>query len=165
MKKKPAKRPRVRRNPAPVFVTPNALAFVTQQKKNAVTVGDVIELDGGKLAKVEHIDTRSRAVRARPLDGATVRGLDKARNAFRAFSGMEPANLIEVKAGPVPKMAWLLGELEEVLYNTKRDGKQERYLHPFKKSARPLLAVDAESGQLFLVGGDYTVTDRGITDH
>lgn len=162
---KTKKRPRVKRNPAPVFVTPAALTFVSQAKKNAATVGDVIELESGQLAKIETIDARSRSIRARPIDGATVRGLDKARNAFRAFSGMEPAELLEVKAGPVPRMAWKLGELEEVLYNTERDGKRERYLHPFKKSARPLLAVDAETGQLFLVGGAYTVTERGITDH
>lgn len=159
------KRRRAKRNPAPVLVTPAALSFVTQQKRGAVTVNDVIELDSGQLAKVVSVNARTRDIQARPLDGATARGLDKARNAFRAFSGMEPAELIQVEAGSVPRMAWLLGEMEEVLYNTTRDGKRERYLHPFKKSARPLLAVDAETGKLFLVGGEYTVTDRGITDH
>ncbi|HEX6217005.1 MAG TPA: hypothetical protein VFZ38_19360 [Vicinamibacterales bacterium] len=159
------KRRRVKRNPVPVYVSPGALQFITQAKKGAATVGDVIELDNGALARISSVDARARRIQATPLDGLDARGLDRARNAFRAFSGMEPADLLEVKAEPVPKLAWLLGEMEEVLYNTRRDGKAERYLHPFKKSARPLLAVDAKTGRLFLVGGDYTVTERGITDH
>lgn len=164
MKRRASKRRRVQRNPAPVVVAPAALQFVTRARPNHASDGDVIELDDGRLARIK-VDTSSRTIRAYPIDGATARGLDKAGNAFRAFSGMEPGRLVEVKAGSVPRVAWLLGEMEEVLYNTERDGKRERYLHKFKKTARPLIAVDPETGSAFLVGGDYTVTDRGFTDH
>lgn len=158
-------KPRVRRNPAAVSVPASSLQFVTQQNDGKATVGDLLELDGGRVARIEAIDAKSRTVRARPLDGASTGGLDKAVNAFRAFSGMEPAGAVPVQVEGVPRVAWVLGELEEVLYNTRRDGKRERYLHTFKSSARPMLAVNAESGQLILFGGDYRVTERGITDH
>lgn len=158
------KRRRVKRNPVPVVVAPAALKFVTRARAKHASDGDVLELDDGRLARIK-VDARSRTIRAYPIEGGTARGLDKAGNAFRAFSGMEPGQLLEVKSGPVPKVAWLLGELEEVLYNTERDGKRERYLHKFKKTARPLIAVDPDTGKPFLVGGDYTVTDRGFTDH
>mgnify|MGYP001270276002 CR=1 FL=1 len=151
------------KNPAPVLVTPSALEFITQRKKGAASVGDLIELSDGRVARIEAIDARTRSIRARPIPGATAGGVDKARKAFRAFSGMEPTEVITAEAGGVPTVCWLLGEVEEILYNTTRDGKKERYLHPFSKSARPLAAVDA-AGKLVLVGGDYQVTDRGITD-
>lgn len=159
------KRRKAKRNPAPVFVTPAALVFVSQRKPGAATVGDLIELADGSLARIESIDVKTRSIRARPIAGATARGLDKARNAFRAFTGMEPREVIETTSGNAPRIAWKLGDMLEVMYETTRDGKREKYLHPFKKSARPVLAVDAETGQLVLVGGAYTVTERGITDH
>lgn len=158
------RRRRVMKNPAPVFVSPAALEFVTQARAGSVSTGDVLRLDDGRLARVDHVDARTRKIRACPIEGADARGLDKAGNAFRAFTGMEPAELLEVKAGSVPKVAWLLGECEEILYNTTRDGKRERYLHKFKKSARPLIAVGPD-GQAYLVGGDYEVTERGFTDN
>lgn len=158
------RRGRVRSNPAPVTVSPDQLEFITQQHDGRATVGDLLNVDG-RVARIESIDGRARTIRARPIDGATPGGLDKAASAFRAFSGMEPAGAVPVEVDEVPRVAWLLGELEEVLYNTRRDGKRERYLHQFKSSARPMLAVDVETGRLFVVGGDYRVTDRGITDH
>lgn len=156
MKKKP--------NPAGVYVSPSALDFITQKQAGAVSVGDVIVLDSGQLARVESIDTRTRKIRAVPIAGANAKGLDKAAKAFRAFTGNEPRELLEIHTDNRPRIAWLLGELLEVTYRTTRDGKAENYLHPFKKSARPLLAVDADTGQLALVGGNYSVTERGITD-
>lgn len=155
---------KVKRNPAPLWIAPSALTFVTQKKTNAASVGDLIELDDGGLARIASVDPKTRKIQATPIPGATARGLDKARNAFRAFTGMEPAEVVVSEVGTQTRMSWKLGQLEEVLYSTERDGKHERYLHPFKKSARPMLAVDAETAQLVLIGGNYRVTERGITD-
>lgn len=157
-------RRRATRNPTPLLVKASALHFISQKRGNHASVGDVIELVDGGLATIEAVDAKTKTIRARPIKGATAGGIDKARKAYRAFSGMEPAEVITAEVGGAPRVCWLLGEVEEILYNTVRDGTRERYLHPFKKSARPLAVVDVETGQLALVGGNYTVTERGITD-
>lgn len=153
------------KQPRAVTVAADAAEFVSQRQAGRATVGDLVQLRGGGVGRVVGMNARARTLSVRPIPGATVAGLDKARTAFRAFTGQEPTEVITADVGSVPRVAWLLGELEEVLYNARRDGRKERYLHPFKRSARPMLAVDAETGQLVLVGGRYTVTERGITDH
>lgn len=57
-----------------------------------------------------------------------------------------------------------LGELTEATYRTtKGGGELTDYVHTFGETGedRPLLAYD-EGFRLFLVGGGYTVTSRGI---
>lgn len=53
-----------------------------------------------------------------------------------------------------------LGDLVAVLYRTPAGEVRE---HPFAPSARPTLARD-ERGRLHVLGGQFTVTERGITD-
>lgn len=60
----------------------------------------------------------------------------------------------------MPAAVWVLGELRRVEYD-RREGKTAvtRY-HDFE-TERPMLAVDDDE-QLWIVGGDYRVTARGI---
>lgn len=52
-----------------------------------------------------------------------------------------------------------------MLYTTVRDGKKERYIHNFKKSARPNLVASHDGAKIALIGGNYRFTDRGIVDN
>ena len=58
----------------------------------------------------------------------------------------------------------LVGELDAVLYTTRRDGRLERYIHEFAKKSRPLLAASHDGKQLVLLGGAYDFTEAGIVD-
>lgn len=60
--------------------------------------------------------------------------------------------------------ALLIGEMDGVLYTTIRDGKTESYIHKFSKKSRPQLAASFDGKQLYVIGGSYTFTDRGIVD-
>lgn len=51
------------------------------------------------------------------------------------------------------------------MYTTVRDGEVEKYIHRFKKSARPILAASHDGKQLVLIGGDFVFTECGITDN
>lgn len=64
-----------------------------------------------------------------------------------------------------PKVALQVGECDGILYTTTRDGKVERYIHKFKKSARPHLVASHDGRFLGLIGGNFTFTDRGICDN
>jgi hypothetical protein len=58
----------------------------------------------------------------------------------------------------------VVGSLDFVGYTTKRDGKVESYQHRFAKHARPLLAVSHDGHNLYILGGEYRFTARGIVD-
>lgn len=58
-----------------------------------------------------------------------------------------------------------LGVLEEVTYRTtKGDTGRASYVHAFGEEGgkKPALAMDPKNKRLHVVGGDYTVTRRGI---
>lgn len=57
-----------------------------------------------------------------------------------------------------------VGSLDFVGYTTKRDGRIESYIHRFAKHARPLLATSHDGRHLYILGGGYTFTERGIVD-
>lgn len=140
------------------------LEFVTRQHARAVSIGDVLELEGDRVGIVTHIDTRARRVTAEVVPRLTPRGIDKAKDAFRQFSGMEPAGIVTLPKPLVTGAVWYLGTMTAVEYETVRDGKTERYRHTFKRKARPALGVTIDALQLVVLGGGYRVTDRGITD-
>lgn len=64
----------------------------------------------------------------------------------------------------VPSVAMIMGHVEFVGYRTSHDGKVVLYKHDFASGSRPLLAAGPKRNQLFLLGGRYRVTDRGIVD-
>jgi len=55
--------------------------------------------------------------------------------------------------------ATLLGDLMGVIYRAP-DGVE--YIHQFKKTGQPILAVSRDGEQLHILGGEYVVTERGI---
>lgn len=87
----------------------------------------------------------------------------QAAKLFVQFRGEDP-EFIESVTFPNHPVLMLIGECDGVLYTTRRDGNLERYIHRFKRNSRPLLATSSDGKQLYLLGGAYDFTDRGIVD-
>ncbi len=86
--------------------------------------------------------------------------IDKAKRLYRKFHDAPPGRLDRVNL-PVHDVVLKIGECTHVAYRTE-DG--ENYIHRFKKGSRAVLAVSPDGKQLYLIGGRYEFTDRGIVD-
>lgn len=89
--------------------------------------------------------------------------VNQAMELFEDFRGENPESVERINL-PIAKAGLTIGPCDGIMYTTRRDGKVERYIHRFKKSARPLLVSSFDGKQLYIVGGQYTFTDRGIVD-
>jgi hypothetical protein len=88
----------------------------------------------------------------------------QASRLYEDFTGHQ-AEYVEVFDKPViPGVLVNIGYCDGILYTTVRDGKVERYIHQFSKKARPLFCVSPDGQTLWLLGGSYDFTERGIVD-
>jgi hypothetical protein len=92
----------------------------------------------------------------------------KARQRFEGFHwGIPSKKTKTVKPSPAPRELVQLGTLEAITYSTSK-GKEgfHHWEHEFGEDGgrKPTLAMDPDNERLHIVGGDYTVTDDGITD-
>jgi hypothetical protein len=90
--------------------------------------------------------------------------IDDAARLFEEFSGHEAAYVDTLDIPPMPPVVCGVGECLGILYRATRDGKSEDYIHRFKARARPLFAVSPDGKMLYLLGGAYDFTERGIVD-
>ncbi len=95
-----------------------------------------------------------------PAKSADVRG---AARKYLDFTGHAPGVIGEVDI-KIPKAVAVIGTCDGILYTTVRDGKTERYIHEFKAADKPAFTVTPDGRGIFLVGGRYDFTDRGIVD-
>ena len=86
---------------------------------------------------------------------------EKARDLFEAFHGRK-AKRNEIVGVTLPPSVTVLkiGNLDGVIYTPL--GKKRKYIHQFKKTARPVLAVTHDGEQLYILAGEYKFTERGI---
>lgn len=127
-------------------------------KKEAVAVNPVRELD----IPPEEMDEIRRDVQKQMTGkGAAVR---KAAALYTDFTGHEDVKITKVSVAGLPKAALAIGQVDGILYSTVRDGQHEKYIHRFKSSSRPLLLSSPDGKQLYLIGGSYDFTERGIVD-
>jgi hypothetical protein len=89
--------------------------------------------------------------------------IERAAQLFEDFTGHQARRVRHVKTRDHDTVL-AVGPAEAVAYNAVRDGKRESYIHEFRKGSRPLLAVSDDGSQLYLLGGAYRFTDRGIED-
>ena len=90
--------------------------------------------------------------------------IEAAAQLYADFSGHEPEIIGTLDKPTVPDVLIGIGDIDGIMYSTIRDGKLERYVHEFKKTSRPLFAVSHDGKQLYMLGGAYTFTERGIVD-
>lgn len=88
----------------------------------------------------------------------------QAAQLYENFTGHAGAPIARMKAPTIPKALAVIGEVDGILYSTVRDGQLEKYIHKFKKSARPLFCISPDGKQIFFIGGEYKFTERGIID-
>lgn len=79
---------------------------------------------------------------------------------FKAFNGRPPEQVDTVELKDYKELVYI-GPCLAIEYLAD-DGYP--YRHKFKAAARPDLCVSPDGLQLFLVGGNFKFTDRGITD-
>lgn len=83
---------------------------------------------------------------------------------FADFTGDDSQFVDRVKKPIVPDVLVKIGQIDGIMYTTVRDGKTEKYIHKFAQRSRPMFAVSEDGKQIFLLGGRYTFTERGIVD-
>jgi hypothetical protein len=91
----------------------------------------------------------------------------QARNAadlYTRFTGHDALEEVRIDKPSIPDVMLVVGDIDGIMYTTVRDGVIEKYVHQFKKSARPLFCVSHDGTQIFLIGGEYDFTERGIVD-
>lgn len=103
------------------------------------------------------------ARRSNPVPPSSKARIRAAADLFEQFTGHE-ADHYRAVPHTWPETVLTVGECDGILYSTIRDGVPEKYIHRFKKSARPLLAASHDGSQLALIGGKFRFTDRGIVD-
>lgn len=64
----------------------------------------------------------------------------------------------------IPETLAVIGKVSAIEYDAIYDRKFTPARHAFAPSARPLLVVGTERGQVFIIGTDFRFTDRGFVD-
>lgn len=104
---------------------------------------------------------RARAASARrnPSGAAAIA---QATRTFKKWHGFDPKRSLELSDQKSPRVQVKLGDVHAIEYvSNKWTGRKERYRHVFK-SPRPLLCTGPDARGLFIHGGGYKVTERGI---
>jgi hypothetical protein len=89
--------------------------------------------------------------------------LDTARQLFEAFHSFAPSRTLRRRCRRLmPKVLVNVGELRGLIYSSDKEqcGQPRTFIH-FMETP-PLLATDAGGKQLYIVGGNYRITSRGI---
>lgn len=89
--------------------------------------------------------------------------LETARQLFERFHSFAPPQILRRPCHRVmPGVLVKLGHLKGVIYSSDKEqcGRPRTFIHFMDKP--PLLASDASGKQLYIVGGNYRVTSRGI---
>jgi hypothetical protein len=90
--------------------------------------------------------------------------LERGARRLQSFTGRKAEPLATVEAPRIPKVGLVVGTCDGILYTTVRDGREEKYIHKFKASDKPMMVVSPNGSQIFLIGGRFRFTERGIVD-
>lgn len=89
--------------------------------------------------------------------------VNEAARRLESFTGHK-AEVLTKHNLKIPKVVYKLGDCDGIAYTATRDGMVEKYYHSFKKRARPVLAVNHDGSQLYIINGSYSVNEGGIAD-
>jgi hypothetical protein len=87
----------------------------------------------------------------------------KAKQLYEQFREQDATRARKIRIR-YPTAVMVMGYLEFVGYSTTHNGVAKMYKHKFARGSRPLLCAGPKAGQLYLIGGRFHVTDRGIVD-
>jgi hypothetical protein len=87
----------------------------------------------------------------------------KAKSLYEKFREA-PASRARKITVRLPKAVAIMGYCNAIEYETSHGGRAQGYKHKFAKGSRPLLCAGPGKGQLYLIGGRFHVTERGIVD-
>lgn len=90
--------------------------------------------------------------------------LSRARKAFKKFTGHDAVRGYHAPLDAGAVTGYRMGQVVGIAYEARRDGQTDQYFHRFRKSSRPDLVAKDDGSQLFITGGKYRVTERGIED-
>lgn len=86
-----------------------------------------------------------------------------ATDLLERFSGQEATTSESIDI-ELPEAVLFVGYLTGVMYRAVRDGEEIEYLHEFKESSQPQLMASSDGSGLWIVGGNFEFTERGIED-
>jgi transglutaminase-like putative cysteine protease len=98
-----------------------------------------------------------------PLNGNADGGVGEAARLYRTFTRFEPCRIVRVRHRRVmPRVVAQLGELMGLIYRSDKwnQGTPRTFIHFMTDP--PRLVSNAAGTQLYIVGGRYRVTARGI---
>lgn len=106
------------------------------------------------------------SARARnPVPASSVqRRVEQAGSLYQRFSGHAPELIGRFDRPKRSDVLVAIGRVDGIMYSTVRDGKLQKFIHEFARTARPLFAVSHDGKQLEMLGGAYDFTARGIVD-
>ena len=87
-----------------------------------------------------------------------------AADLYKRFTGHDALDEVSIDKPVLPDVMLVVGDIDGVMYTTVRDGVEEKYVHQFKKKCRPLFCVSHDGKTLYMLGGSYDFTERGIVD-
>jgi hypothetical protein len=90
-------------------------------------------------------------------------GIVRAAKLLKDFSGHPASEVVSVNEKDFTT-GLAIGPVLGLAYQTVRDGRTEDYMHEFRKSSQPLLAVSSDGKHLRVVGGRFQFTAAGIED-
>jgi hypothetical protein len=89
--------------------------------------------------------------------------LREARNRFHLFHCFDPATVVRAPCRRlIPKVLVHLGHLRGLIYSSDKGtrGYRRTYIHFMERP--PRLTCNPEGNQLYIIGGRYRITPRGI---
>ncbi len=89
--------------------------------------------------------------------------LKNAVGLYRKFREADPKRARRVTIN-LPSALMVMGRVSAIEYETTHKGVAHKYRHDFVPGSRPTLAASGAKNGLYLHGGRYHVTDRGIVD-
>ena len=88
----------------------------------------------------------------------------EAADLYKRFTGHDALDEVTIDKPVLPDVMLVVGDIDGIMYTTVRDGVEEKYVHQFKKKCRPLFCVSHDGKVLYMLGGSYDFTERGIVD-
>ena len=97
------------------------------------------------------------------VEAIRTESLQRGMRLYHGFNGFEPAQVVKIHHPRViPPVVVELGELVGLIYRSDKGqpGRPRTYIHRMEDP--PRLVSNIEGTQLYIVGGSYQITPRGI---